>query len=741
MATRWVRAALVSPSVLLRASRSGRVLPKCAPVFSARLASTAASPSLLKPAEDDLVADAADAVEVVEAEENENSDLGKDQPKFESLAGKISRDTLNAITRIFKLETMSPVQAAVLPLLPEIAEPYQPDHEHARDLLVKAKTGTGKTLGFLIPAVEARMKALDAAGKQAVLDAGLKNDKHIELRARRALSRETAGCLILSPTRELATQIANEALRLTSRHDSFEVRLFVGGSSKRMQMRDWMKGRRDIVVSTPGRMRDLLENEPEVAKGMKECKMFILDEADTLLEMGFREDIQAIASYLAPTPERQTFLFSATVSREIQQIARATLDKKHHFIDCVPADASPVHAHIPQYHTILPDASKQIPHILRLLAHDQLLHPGKSKTIIFLPTTRMTQLFSTFLRELTSMCLPAGRQTKVYEIHSKRTMESRSKTSQMFRQDKGPAVLISSDVSARGVDYPGVTRVIQVGIPSTSDQYIHRVGRTGRGKDQIGRADLVLLPWEMGFVTWQLTDITLKPVTVTELASQVKQLCEERNPEKAVILDDMEKEVTSLMSKLEPEAIRETLGAQLGFYMGKTDQLRVQKSVIVEGLKQWTVEACGLAEPPYVSEAFLQKLGFSDGRTKRFGSASRQSYKPSGGPAWTQRGNVQHNRERMAGERRDSERERRSGSFGDRGSSFGDRGSRGSFGDRERGDGSSYRSSYGSRDREGGSFGGRREGGSYGGSREGGSREDRPPRSFGDRSSTRRESF
>ncbi|KZP03070.1 DEAD-domain-containing protein, partial [Athelia psychrophila] len=275
---------------------------------------------------------------------------------------------------------MSPVQAEVLPLLPQIAEPYSgalgaDGKALPRDVLVKARTGTGKTLAFLVPAVEARLKAIEAHGLQAVKDAGLTTDKALKHRAERIYAREAVGTLIISPTRELATQIANEALRLTHHHAGFEVRLFVGGSSKRMQMRDWMKGRRDIVVATPGRLRDLLTSEPEIVRGLSKTGVFVLDEADTLLDMGFRDDIDAIAEYLPKTPQRQTFLFSATVSRNIQQIARATLDKNHVFINTVSAADSPVHAHVPQFHTVLPSAAEQLPHALRLLAHDQLTHP------------------------------------------------------------------------------------------------------------------------------------------------------------------------------------------------------------------------------------------------------------------------------------------------------------------------------------------------------------------------------
>jgi len=246
-----------------------------------------------------------------------------------------------------------------------------------------------------------------------------------------------------------------------------------------------------------------------------------LDEADTLLDLGFREDVEAIMKYLPSTPKRQTFLFSATVSRPVQQIARKVLDKNHAFINCVSED-SPVHAHVPQYHTVLPDASAQIPHILRLLAHDQLTNPGLSKTVVFFPTTKQTQLFSSLIRELGQATLPSGRATKVYEMHSKRAQNIRSSTSEAFRNDKsGAAILITSDVSARGVDYPGVTRVIQVGMPKGTDVYVHRVGRTGRA-GTLGRGDLVLLPWETSFVTWQMNGIPLKSVTINEMQSQVE---------------------------------------------------------------------------------------------------------------------------------------------------------------------------------------------------------------------------
>lgn len=390
--------------------------------------------------------------------------------------------------------------------------------------------------------------------------------------------------------------------------------------------------------------------------------------------MGFRDDIDAIIDFLPKKPVRQTFLFSATLSPAIQQVARAALDKKHTFIDVVPVDSSPVHAHVPQYHTVLPTAEKQIPHILNLIAHDQLVNPGRSKIMIFFPTTKMTQLFSTLLGQLVKTTLPAGTATRTYEIHSKRTQESRSSVSDAFRSDKsGASILITSDVSARGVDYPGVTRVIQVGIPGGTELYVHRVGRTGRAGTN-GRGDLVLLPWEIGFVSWQLTDVPMKPLTFTELDSHVKELAKkydeepesfwkglkvaehgepqyDRSGRKALrlptkypqTLSSMVEEtptiVSALLDKLDESAVRETVGSMLGYYIAKSPELRVQKPVIVKGLMDWSVQALGLPQAPVFSQAFLERLGFSDGRTKHFGRApQRERRMDPRQPHWMGRG-------------------------------------------------------------------------------------------------------
>jgi ATP-dependent RNA helicase MSS116 len=185
---------------------------------------------------------------------------------------KVNPDTLRAITeKPFNHAHMSSVQAAVLPLLPELARPYDGDQSHGppRDVLVKAKTGTGKTLAFLVPAIEARIKAIDKAGVDALEKSGGRPDARVVESAKRNHARKTVGTVVISPTRELATQIAHEAIKLTHWHKGFEVKLFTGGSSKGLQLREFKFARNDIVVATPGRMRDVLENDHSVAEVLR----------------------------------------------------------------------------------------------------------------------------------------------------------------------------------------------------------------------------------------------------------------------------------------------------------------------------------------------------------------------------------------------------------------------------------------------------------------------------------------
>ncbi|PPQ85777.1 hypothetical protein CVT26_005606, partial [Gymnopilus dilepis] len=631
-----------------RLSSSSNLPPSLVP-SQTRLASTAAAPkpssSLTQEAEDSLTSSS-------EEEDKKTPDASL---AFSTIAPNIHPDTYKAITVApFKYTHMSAVQAQILPMLPELAMPYNPDadaettlkgKETPRDLLVKAKTGTGKTMAFLVPAIEARLNAIKAHidHLKSTTPAHLALSPGDLARAASTYAKSHPGVLIISPTRELATQIAVEASNLTRWHRGWQVQLLLGGESRTRQMREWRGGRKDVVVATPGRLLDLMESEPEVGEVVARCNMLILDEADTLLDMGFREDIERIAAKLPPAPQRQTFLFSATVSRAIQQIAQATLSPNHKFVNCVSQDDSPVHAHIPQYHTVLKGGEEILPHLLRLVSMDQLERAaamqgegqaggkgqgkagvkdkpkaGHSKIVVFLSTTSGVQLFSELLRKAKPH-LPFGTRTYIYEMHAKRDMKTRTRVSAQFRADTQPSILVTSDVSARGVDYPGVTRVIQVGAPSGRDIYIHRVGRTGRGSNKQGRGDLVLMPWEMGFVQGKLRDVGLRPVTAADTATELEALAERvagdpnlqrlrYDSTKAAEIPTLSKELTTYLAEFERDDVIAGFSSMIGFFIGKYKELGLDLDSVAKGLQRTWMEMWGLEREPVISKKLMDMM-------------------------------------------------------------------------------------------------------------------------------------
>lgn len=690
-AIRSARSVIARPATAAFAAQSNLALQRYAAQLSARFSSSAAALAEREPEEDEAdvshyssgstsASAGPSSSSSVDDAEIVDEDLQERVP-FQSLQGVVASPLVRALTvKPFKFEHMSEVQRRVLTLLPDLAGTGKNGQETKRDdLLVKAKTGTGKTVAFLVPAIEARLRQLER------LTAGKKGKRERELAAR-----DNAGTLVISPTRELASQIAKEAEKLCSGFPDMKVHMLVGGENKRQQMRNWMRNTRDIVVGTPGRLKDLMESEPEFAAPLKNADMLILDEADTLLEMGFQRELDSITDQLPS--DRQTFLFSATVSRDIRRVAKDKLKPGHMFIDCVPENESNSHAHIPQYAHVLPDASQQIPALLKLISQDMLEHRN-SKVIVFLPTTKLTQLFTTIIRELEDS-LPS--RPRVFEIHSGKDQGQRSRASQQFRQETRPSILVTSDVSARGVDYPGVTRVIQMGPPKTSDLYVHRVGRTGRGSAKTGRSDLILQPFEAGFLR-RLANMPVQRMEPSELDAQLTAAGQSTKPRWAEEdLPRISEAVKGVTDVLDPDAIDEVFTSMLGFYVGMTDELEVNAKTVLEGLQGWTTGAAGLPEPPHTSASFLAKLGFSP---------KRMEARPRGGGGGGGAGSSR-------------------GSFGMRNGSAGSGGRGGSFSSGERGRDGGFRSSSGGRRDGGRSFGDRDGGRSFGGDRSGG-------RSFG----------
>lgn len=684
----------------------------------------------------------------------------------------MSNNTLTALVKApFRFTKMSVVQERVLNLLPDL---INPGSDNNKDLLVKAKTGTGKTIAFLVPAIEARYNRINdikagtmprfpewekmlresspelfasssaptegdeasSSNASAGLDySSLSKDQRAKLS--RDFSRNTVGTLIISPTRELATQIATEAEKLigahqndndkapaprsrSSRYDDRSrdrdsdrgrspkcVHLLVGGVSRGEQLRDWQSGRPDIIVGTPGRLLDLIRDDARIRAAVAATQTLIFDEADTLLDMGFRDEIKAIVEHL-PQPRklqysrnvenrgdyvassdsdmhRQTFLFSATASKKIQEVAQWAMGDINAFLDCVPPGEDQTHQHVPQTAYIVDDAKDQMELLIRLIQHDQLLHPGLSKTIVFAPTTAVTRMLARVLRQTVSnRQLPAnsldrkgrapqgrigmpGLGGSVYELHSKMEQKARFNCSSAFRQDtSGGAILVTSDVSARGVDYPGTTRVIQFGIPGNPENYIHRVGRTGRAQHRGGRADILMQSFEAGFLQGGMNGLPVRTSTLDAVRAEIDEKAKAfdeggyealgvdaqlasalQRSERAIkqsrggVLDKYARQklgpapfrhpMSELVSSqaefaapsFDQEEVQEAFMSMLGFYTSiEGDDIRSSREQRVQGLQQWIRELTDDPEAGYVSQAFLAKLGaFSAGkqRSSRWG--------------------------------------------------------------------------------------------------------------------------
>jgi ATP-dependent RNA helicase MSS116 len=376
-----------------------------------------------------------------------------------------------------------------------------------------------------------------------------------------------------------------------------------------------------------------------------------------MFEMGFRDDIDAIVEYLPKAPERQTFFTTATVPLAVNQAAERLMSPNREIVNST-TEHDHTHSAVSQYHTIVPSATDFFPHILRLIARSQVAGRS-SKVIIFCQTTRMAQLLSTMLRALAPRVLPGGEDTQIFEVHSLRSLDVRNTELFNFRKHHGqPSILVTTDLVARSNEIGNPAHVIQIGIPSSEPTYFSRVGKALHVPQ--GRSDLVLLPWEIGFMTWQLTEAEINPLTLNELKRDVVELATSKDAQlgsnlkdapikpSLPLIENIETEMDALKSRLDEDAVKETFASLLGYYIPKSPELRCQKPIIVQGLKDWTTDACGMHAAPYVSDAFLDRLGMRDGRTKHFGEQvvdQSEKYTARGQePHWLGRGRQESKR-------------------------------------------------------------------------------------------------
>lgn len=298
-----------------------------------------------------------------------------------------------------------------------------------KDIIGIAQTGTGKTAGFVLPMID-----ILAHGR------------------RRALMPRS---LILEPTRELAAQVAENFEKYGKNHD-LKMALLIGGVQMGDQVKALSEGV-DVLIATPGRLMDLFERGKILLTG---CEMLVIDEADRMLDMGFIPDIETICSRLPTT--RQTLLFSATMPPPIKKLADKFLSNPKSIEVARPAATN---TNIAQFKVRC--TSRQKREVLR-----QLLRTDNVTTAIVFANRKTT------VRELAKSLQRHG--FAAGEIHGDMDQSARNAELQKFK-DGDISILCASDVAARGLDVKGVSHVFNFDTPWHPDDYVHRIGRTGRG--------------------------------------------------------------------------------------------------------------------------------------------------------------------------------------------------------------------------------------------------------------------
>lgn len=336
----------------------------------------------------------------------------------------LSEPILKAVQAL-KFDQLTPIQAQILP------------HTLAnQDAIGQAQTGTGKTATFLITIIESLLKRPFQADEIRYLG---------EPRA-----------LVLAPTRELAQQILADCRELTRFSQLYNL-CITGGADFDKQLEQLHKRPLDILIGTPGRIIDWV-NKGELF--LDRVEVFVLDEADRMLDMGFIPDIKRIVRHMPSNTERQSLLFSATFNQDVMNLAYRWLHQPA-FVEIAPE--SKTNQAIDQQFYLVTEREK-ISALKQILADDSV-----KKTIIFANRKDQVKRLYDYLR----------RHHKVTMLSGDVAQQKRERYLQRFK-DGEVNVLVATDVAGRGIHVDDVTHVINYTLPDMPDDYVHRIGRTGR---------------------------------------------------------------------------------------------------------------------------------------------------------------------------------------------------------------------------------------------------------------------
>ncbi|KAF4472740.1 ATP-dependent RNA helicase [Fusarium albosuccineum] len=500
--------------------------------------------------------------------------------KFADLEG-ITPNLLKSIIEDMGYETMTPVQAKTI----------QPALK-GTDIVAQAKTGTGKTLAFLLPLLQ-RMIAEDPT----LARKGARHD---------ARSDDIRG-IVLSPTRELAEQIAAEARTLT-RHTGLVIQCAVGGTDKRSMLAQTRRQGCHLLVATPGRLNDLLQ-DPRSGIEAPNLAALVLDEADRMLDVGFERELHEIQRSL-PKPDekiRQTMLVSATIPDSVIRLAR-TMVRAHdfEFVQTIAENESLTHDKVPQHIIPVTGWSHVFPTLFELIDRESAKAredpAGRPfKAIVYFNTTALVELGGElgFHRRQNARA-NGGRVLPSYVMQSKLSQAQRQKAADLFREAK-TGVLFSSDVTARGMDFPNVTHVIQVDTPRDRESYIHRLGRTGR-QNKEGEGYLIIPHSSISHARKMLTGLPITQHNSLESA--------ETDLESGQTTDAHQGSLE--LFKVMP---RRTLSSVYTSMFG----VAIDKREVADDVHAWVRHGWGWDSPPAVSQSWVQKMGLARVRGMNIG--------------------------------------------------------------------------------------------------------------------------
>ncbi len=427
---------------------------------------------------------------------------------------------------------------------------------NGEDIIGSAKTGSGKSLAFLIPAIQ---KIYEEPKK-----------KEIEI-------------LIITPTRELALQLYDLAKDLLTGNSEI-IALLIGGENRKKEALKLLSGNIRIIVATPGRLLDHMENTKNF--DYSKINMLIIDEADKILKIGFEEEIKEIIKKIPKN--RQTLLFSATITPKVEDLITLSV-KEYKNIHIKNTDDPSVSTLEQGFINI--EADKKFLFLFTFIKKNL-----NRKIIIFFSTCKEVEFFSNLLNYV---------DVPVLSISGDYKQQKRSTTFIEFCSlEKG--VLLCTDVAQRGLDIPDIDWVIQYDPPHDPEEYLHRVGRTARGANKIGKALLMILPNEIGFIRL----LQLYKIKIEEFEFPENKL--------AKIQEQFEKLVNKkdhYLLNLATEAYR----AYLHAYNTNNDKdnFNIEKLDLIKLCKSF-----GLLSPPFVH----LNIKFSTNSSRRKNNRKREEF-------------------------------------------------------------------------------------------------------------------